>query len=255
MVSTYAEKESRRFGYAVHRYDRIPAPKDILAARPDIAILRFPFENLTQLAKTFPSEIFFPIWADALVFYRHDLKLIPTPTNSFVIRPAKPTDDSALEALVRRCFKDYSDHYLANPFFPSAAILDGQVEWCSDLRQSGEPFWVAEEKGELLGFLACRRRGLALDVALNGVDPRVGNRGVYTNLLAYALNEAKKLSPSLSISTQLSNIKVQRVWQRQGFLLEETFATVHLNCFLSNATDLSPTQAEARARILAWFGK
>lgn len=256
-----ANVESQRFGWMIQRFhlDEIAegTPRSILKQNPDIAILRFPAAQMETFKKHF--SVFSPILADTLNYYELELKHAapkPAANEALNFRLAQKSDEKEIEQIIARAFAGYRNHYSANPVLDKSKIVEGYAEWGRNLLKdssASEPFWVAEEAGRVIAFIACRRDGDSLDIALNAVHPDFANKGVYSKLLNFAISEAKKIVPVLKISTQAENQIVQKIWQRAGFYLSAQFKTVHINCFLHSVDKLNDEQNLSRKKIIQFM--
>ena len=239
----FSDIESRRFGLTVVRGivpgDAPPGQllHDIIALRPDVAIFRCDAGNSEQAGALLAAGLI-PIHADTLVYYRIALG---TPTaqdaddSAAAIRPARPDDEQALAAIVRRSFTGYRNHYHANPRLAPDAILDGYVEWALDhaIRPSPEQdSWVYCADGEVRGFATCRRAadGSIVDIVLNAIDPAAARQGYYGRLLKFLITHYRQVGVgALEVSTQVWNYSVQRIWARTGLVIDRAYDTWHVN--------------------------
>jgi GNAT superfamily N-acetyltransferase len=239
--------ESARFDLRVYR--GYIAPEDtarlwgfIESNRVDVAIVRIPAENISAM-RSYGGPWDQVIHADTLVYYdcRLDRYEIPSPVNNDVVyRFAAPDDRPALESVVKQVFFDYQNHYHANPAFSRKAVLEGYQEWALDhLHPEGNtPSWVALDGNIVVGFICCRlHANSSAEIVLNGVLASHAGKGIYGDLVRIAQRHFADLGINLiRVSTQVGNYRVQRVWNRSGFVLAEAFDTWHVNAMLTKAT-------------------
>jgi len=120
-------------------------------------------------------------------------------------------------------------------------MLAGYGEWaCGYCRQGegGRFAWLVKDGNETVAFLTCSQ---AADMSecegvLYGVTENATGRGIYGDLIAFSQRFFRDRGISrMKVSTQVQNIAVQRAWVRAGFMPTESFATVHINAFLSHS--------------------
>jgi hypothetical protein len=235
-----ADRESARFGLNVARasLDGIDAralARELIESRVDVAILRTPARPETGVAALDAFGLS-PIHADSLVTYTCDLaaydpQALANP--SLDIRPAGRDDTQGITELVEVVFAEYPTHYRANPLLPREDIVAGFGEWAlGHIGADERTCWVARVDGRIAG-LACsafdNRTGVCQGV-LHGVSPDFARQRIYTDLIRYTQRYFRQHGLSkLEISTQVSNLRVQRVWVREGFSFESVVDTFHVN--------------------------
>jgi hypothetical protein len=254
---TPADLETARFGLRVARaeVDEIDAAalaQELIDGRVDVAILRVPARPQPGVAALYALG-FSPLHADTLVTYSCDLaRYEPRPLSnpSLDIRPAGRDDVAGIMDLVRVVFAEYPSHYRANPLFPLEALVAGYGEWAlSHLGAKDKTCWVSCVDGRIAG-LACSafdpRSGVCRGV-LHGVSPAFARQRIYTDLIRYTQSYFRERGlATLEISTQVGNLRVQRVWVREGFTFERVVDTYHLSP-LFGALAASPRQLTWRA--------
>lgn len=238
-----SEVESRRFGLRIARGvlggsappDQIRS--DIDALRPDIAIFRCAAGETSQIAALVAAGLV-PLHADTLVYHRIALADSSAGGGSgraAAIGPAGKEDEHVLAAIVRRSFHGYRNHYHANPLLAADAVLEGYVEWALDYAirpLEGQQTWVYRADGEARGFATCRMKAdrSEVEVVLNATDPSWSGRGFYSTLLRFLIAHYRDAGfTSLTISTQVWNYRVQRVWARAGLVMDHAWDTYHVN--------------------------
>ena len=173
---------------------------------------------------------------DTLVYYEHNLhlKINITLNEKILIRTILPGEAETVRALAAEAFKGYRGHYHAD------AKLD--VHQCDDVYMS----WA---RGILDGTAAESRRGNqypACDLDLVGfatlrvndpnegegvlfsVSPAAQGLGIYRMFtesgLLWSIRQGMK---RMIVSTQITNVAVQKVWARVGFYPTSSFYTFH----------------------------
>ncbi len=255
-----AKLESDRFGLNVARaalveneLDAGALARELIGNRVDVAILRIPAAGPAPAIAALRALGFSPIHADTLVTHSCDLTR-HTPQDLFdpalQIRSAVQGDVPGITELVRTVFAEYPNHYCANPLLPREEIVAGYCEWAlSHIDVDNRTCWVACVDGRIAG-LACSafdaRTGRCQGV-LHGVSPDFARRRIYTDLIRFTQSYFRQRGFStLEISTQVGNLRVQRVWAREGFTLERAIDTYHINALFGTSAT-SPQQLTLRA--------
>lgn len=255
--------DSRRFGLEVVRGhvaggDPRALVGAILETRADVAILRTAAgapEPVQRLARWCLPVVH----ADTLVYYRCDLaRHAPAPLRNpdIVFSLATPADLAEVRTLIAGTFRDYTSHYHANPLFGREQILDGYQEWAEGhCMEAGASLWLARRDGAVIAFAACRDHpdGVAEGV-LYGVAPVAAGGGVYGDLIRHTQAVAKSRgSTTMKVSTQVHNHAVQKVWAREGFHLDGSLDTWHVNALLSAGEILVDRELRFDATAIARF--
>jgi hypothetical protein len=254
-----APLETARFGLSVARasldddeVDAAALARQLIKHRIDVAILRIPARPSPGIAALHAIGLA-PIHADTLVTYSCDLVQHPPQAllnPSLQIRPAEPVDAPGITALVETVFADYPNHYRANPLFPREDIVAGYGQWAlSHIDAANRTCWLACVDGRIAG-LACSafddRTGVCQGV-LHAVSPDFARNRIYTDLIRFTQNTFRERGlKALTISTQVGNLRVQRVWVREGFTFESAMDTFHINA-LFGAIDAAAEPLSVRA--------
>jgi ribosomal protein S18 acetylase RimI-like enzyme len=104
-------------------------------------------------------------------------------TDGIAIRPARPPEADAIEALVRAAYTHYVVRIGREPA-PMTADYPALIE-------AGE-VWVANDGNELVGVLVIRASGDALLLENVAVQPGDQRRGIGRALIAFAEQEARR---------------------------------------------------------------
>lgn len=169
---------------------------------------------------------------DTLVYYERDLADLPAPPDSPPqerIRPARPEDAEAVADIARAAFAGYYGHYHSDPRLSSEAADAAYTEWAQTSiarTDATSPALVAEHAGRPVAFLTSRL-DLA-EIVLMGVRPEAQGGGIYGRLLDHGLGILRAGGCARAVvSTQVTNIAVQRAWCRRGFRLTRSLYTLH----------------------------
>jgi ribosomal protein S18 acetylase RimI-like enzyme len=236
-------QESQRFGFRIFRgsvevLNAQALLEELLAKEVDIAIVRLLKRGHEQLHQLERLGLPF-IVADTLVYYACDLtRLQPVPLRNpdleFV--ECEASHAGAVERLVALSFRDYRNHYSANPLLVASGLMEGYQEWTRAYTSAGDASkraWLVRSGGEDVAFATVSFEGGVSEIVLNGVHPAQQSRGIYSDLIRFVQGVSRERGASLlRISTQVSNFAVQKVWSRSGFSLVDAYLTVHINALL-----------------------
>ncbi|OYD17465.1 hypothetical protein CH330_00040 [candidate division WOR-3 bacterium JGI_Cruoil_03_51_56] len=245
-IMKYSDIETKRFGFRIYRgvvndVNEKAILSAILENGVDIAILRVPSQRQFQIPRL--ERIGFPyLVADTLVRYRVDLakyepKSLRNRNLDFV--QCLPEHAAPLGILVKSIFANYTNHYFSNPLLDRKDILAAFEDWAlryigSD--NEGRICWLVKQGDEYVAFATCAFDENLCEGVLYGVKSSASGRGIYGDLIKFTQRYFKNKGYSaMSVSTQVQNLAVQRVWSREGFKLSNSFATVHINSLLSRS--------------------
>jgi len=171
---------------------------------------------------------------DTIVYYGRATTNLPERLNyhETSIRLARHDDSSAVGAIARRAFRGYVGHFHADPHLDRDAADAVYVEWAETSTAHADksrPVLLCCRNNFVLGFLTLRGIGeQTAEIVLNAVDPMQQGRGIYGLLVESALKHARQGGANeLSVSTQINNYGVQRVWARLGFVHTNSLYTFH----------------------------
>lgn len=171
---------------------------------------------------------------DTLVYYTRSLGApLPESTSAVPIRTARPEDAADVQRVAREAFLGYRGHYHADPRLERERCDETYASWAH--RSCVEPdvatrVLVAQHEGRIAGFLTMLERGPdEQEIVLNGVEPRAQRHGIYRSLVLSAIRAAHSDgAKQLGVSTQLTNVAVQKAWVRLGFEPARSYYTFHL---------------------------
>lgn len=240
--------ESNRFGFNVFRcvvddLDLEKLNKEILEKNADLVILRIPFSKRNQI-QTDKNSLFPHIIADSLVYYESDLtnhkqKSLRNTELDFVIFDS--SSYQLMDELVEKIFSGYQNHYHQNPYINSDYFMVGYKEWAKNFAKGLKKennAWLIKSHGQFIGFWTFteNKDNDSGEVVLGGIIPEASCRGIYRDLICSSQNYFQSMGISkLKVSTQIENHAVQKVWMREGFLMNQVLATVHINSFLKHS--------------------
>lgn len=169
--------------------------------------------------------VYFVFYLDGAVTSASNAPLLP-------IRAALPDEEHLIIDLAYRCFHDYMGHYHSDPRLNRRDCDLAYADWAKRLyqeRSAVSDVLVATHEDTPVGFLTLRLNTPAEgEIVLNAVDPSTRNRGVYTSLVQAGIRWCSDMGASrLLVSTQITNIPVQRIWSRLGFVPHSASYTFH----------------------------
>lgn len=171
---------------------------------------------------------------DTLVYYQFNLsgKRIESDKNAGIVRPITAEDALAVKKTAEVSFKGYYGHYHADPYLDDVTCDAVYPDWayrsCVE-KTNREEVFVAEENGKILGFATMRlNNDEEGEGVLFGVAPEAQGRGIYKSFILTGLNWCKNQGCERTVvSTQVTNLAVQKVWTRVGFEPSKAYYTLH----------------------------
>lgn len=237
-----SELESNRFNMNIVRgksenIDIRSLQNQILSNNADIVFLRIPSTNVGQIQNL--SKLGYEYFqTDTLVYYFVDFeKYKPNSLKNVDLefRKAILKDKKLLEEMVCEIFSDYTNHYYSNQYIDKKDILKGYTEWVINFidDDSKEVFLVFKDD-KAIAFATCSEENGIAEGVLYGVMPNSSGGGVYSDIIRFTQNYyIEKGISKMKVSTQVQNYAVQKVWGREGFYMNESYATIHINSLLS----------------------
>lgn len=198
----------------------------------EVVMLRVPTSNLLGAQQALAKGA---ILADTLVYYEvavreHDPVVLGPGLRHRILGPQEAFK---VEKLARAAFRNYIGHYHADPKLSSEAADEAYASWayrsCEGLPVANVVIGIEDDRDDIVGFITLKRSGDLASIELNAVSPLHQRRGIYAALVGLAMNWAMKEGCSrVSVSTQLNNVSVQKVWCRFGFEPIKSYHTLHL---------------------------
>lgn len=171
---------------------------------------------------------------DTLVYYvfQFDKKSIPSDSNNHVLRSIIPQDLEAVTAIAQDSFKGYYGHYHADPRLPKDKCDAVYIDWASNSvrsREMADDVLVVVGEKDLDGFATLRMNSPQEgEGILFGVAPHAQGKGIYQSMMIGGMNWARgKGASQMVVSTQVTNVAVQKVWARLGFEMNRAYYTLH----------------------------
>jgi len=200
---------------------------------PEILILRAPSNRVKLAASLNDCGSIRAFQADTLVYFKLKLEEIRqqnAQNADLIIREAGVDDFPGIESVAAAAFIDYPSHYLSNKRFAPEKITEGYVEWAKNCATNPDyNVIVATHDNIVCGFIATSVGRDDAEIILNAVDPHFQQQGIYGHLLQTACSQLKDLGmSSVTISSQITNIRVINAWIKQGFKFSHALNTFHV---------------------------
>jgi predicted acetyltransferase len=170
---------------------------------------------------------------DTLVYYVHEFARRPAPDAARSVRPVRPAEVDEVCAIAARSFEGYQGHYHADRRLERAACDGVYPDWVRRSvldRSVADEVLVGELDGRVSSFATLRRNSPEEgEGVLFGVAPWAQGRGLYAELIRAGLAWCRSAGLArMVVSTQITNLAVQKVWVRQGFEPQRSYYTFHL---------------------------
>jgi GNAT superfamily N-acetyltransferase len=173
---------------------------------------------------------------DTLVYFRRNLRKgqLPAELRSNPARLAGAGDLPQLESMARLIFKGYQGHYHADPLLDQSKCDDGYAEWATSMCQDDGPNSAVmvcdQSEGQLAGFATLRMNSPEEgEGVLFGVHPSAEGRGLYWSFMVHGMAWCRdRGATTMVVSTQITNLTVQKAWSRLGFEPSQSCYTFHL---------------------------
>ncbi len=171
---------------------------------------------------------------DTLVVYARDLKKRPIPPDDgqLLIRPIQAGEEADVKRVCEQSFGGYGGHYHADPKLDPEKCDQTYVDWatrsCVD-REVAHEVLVADDDGAIVGFATLRlNHADEGEGVLFGVAPAAQGRGVYRSFMIHAMEWVRRQgATNMIVSTQITNVAVQKAWTRLGFEPNRSYYTFH----------------------------
>ena len=240
LIGLYSKLDTDRFGIRIGRAnidnkEALPAVFDAVESESiQMLVARCrtdDFETLHELEKRGALVM------DTLVYYQKNLRRAPLPVEikENIVRPIKDSDLPGLAEVVRDTFHNYTGHYHADSRLDRFKADEGYVDWamkmCESRDAASREVLIAEHPpGVPAGFATLRMNDANEgEGVLFGVHPSAEGRGIYWSFMVHGMDWCRDRGASrMVVSTQITNIAVQKVWGRLGFEMIKSYYTLHL---------------------------
>lgn len=171
---------------------------------------------------------------DTLLYYRRkqlsaEAAALP---DGYRWRLATAADADAVATLAALTFTGYAGHYHADHRLDQAAADAVYADWAANScrhAKVADAVLLIEHDGQLVAFATLKDRSAALlEGVLFGVHPDHQGRKLYQALMQQAQHWGHTHGFSaMTVSTQVVNLAVQKVWCRLGFEPSSSYYTFH----------------------------
>ena len=235
-IVVFSRIDSERFGIRVARArivsDTLPKVLDFCATECiDLLVARCATSDL-EAAQTMELKGFQLM--DTLLYYSFDLtkKEIPQDPCEVLVRRLQPGDEAEIPAVASAAFKGYMGHYHADRRLDPGQCDEAYGSWaersCS-IGEAADEVLVAEIGGRVAGFATLRLNSPEeVEGLLFAVTPNSQGKGICRLFMIRSLQWCRDQGAKrMVISTQVTNVSMQKVWCRTGFEPSHSYYTFH----------------------------
>jgi GNAT superfamily N-acetyltransferase len=232
----FSEIDSERFGVRVARghvvSDNLSRALDFCAAeRIDLLVARCRTSDL-RAAQGMESQGF--LLMDTLVYYSFDLtkKKIPGDPCEVRVRRLLPGDEAEIPRVASAAFQGYMGHYHADRRLDRGQCDEAYRSWAErscTIEKAADEVLVAEIGGKVAGFATLRlNSSQEVEGLLYAVAPESQRKGICRLFMIRSLQWCQAQGAKrMVISTQVTNVSMQKVWCRTGFEPSHSYYTFH----------------------------
>lgn len=232
-----SEVESLAAGFVIGRMD-VPTSAVVTAAEIQQAILESPAEvtflRYPSIQARWAAEISHPglvvLQADTLLYFENRASVYPA--GKVKLQPAGHDDSGAITSTLADVFRDYANHYSANPLLRHVDVSQAYINWAlPGLGDSDRQVLLATATADVIvGIAVLDVRDDEFDeVLLAGIVQDSRSQGYYRSLVESIINMAASTGKDrILISTQASNIQAMRTWSGIGFRPVLSLNTLHI---------------------------
>jgi GNAT superfamily N-acetyltransferase len=170
---------------------------------------------------------------DTLVYFSRDIASgVPQDQGQVAVRELRSGESAAVREVASRSFSGYLGHYHADPRLDRRQCDDTYVDWAERSclsRELADDVLVATIDASIVAFATMRLNSTEEgEGVLFGVAPEAQGRGIYRSLMIGGMQWCRGRGRArMVVSTQITNIAVQKVWSRLGFEPSKSYYTFH----------------------------
>jgi GNAT superfamily N-acetyltransferase len=171
---------------------------------------------------------------DTLVYCTRDLRKTPLPPDGtdMQIRSGRREDLDEVLSIAHESFRGYQGHYHADQRLDRTKCDEAYASWAErSITTEGvvDEVLIAEQDGGIVGFMTLRMNNPNDgEAVLSGVRQDARGRGIYRSFIIRAMEWCvKQRANQMIVSTQITNVAVQKVWTRLGFEFSHAYYTFH----------------------------
>ncbi len=211
--------------YPTNIHDACMAEKYCVGNKVEMLITRIPTFNMALVheLERRGHEL-----RDTLMYWKIHLasKSTPTDVGEIPIRLAIPIEYNDVGRVAKEAFKDYYGHYHSDKRLDREDCGNVYVNWAIE-QTKYKPTFIAEDEGRIVGLATMDINDGEAEYKLGGIIPEYQGRKIYKSFLVKIIELCREKNISiLTISTQIDNYAVQKVWARFGlepYMSEYTF--------------------------------
>jgi GNAT superfamily N-acetyltransferase len=171
---------------------------------------------------------------DTLLYYSCDLKKVFLTENipGIKIRPLRNGEEEIIKTIASDTFKGYLGHYHADRRLDRERCDEVYIDWAYQScisKNMADIVLVAEQEESIVGFATIKVKSPGVgEGVLFGVAPSAQGKGIYRLLMIQGMRWCiGQGHETMVVSTQISNVAVQKVWCRLGFEPNYAYYTFH----------------------------
>jgi hypothetical protein len=139
---------------------------------------------------------------------------------------------SNIEKFIEICldaFDGYVSHYSYSPLFSAKPVNVSYADWIARTVSNRDcTLFGYEINGSLASFALCQHTTNSFEVLLAGTALKHRKSGAYTALIGAIVHNLPPEISQFRISTQATNVRVQRLWSKYGLVPLKTITRYHL---------------------------
>jgi GNAT superfamily N-acetyltransferase len=232
----FSEIDSERFGVRIARAhivsDNLSMALDFCAAEQiDLLIARCATSDLVA-AQSMETKGF--LLMDTLLYYSFYLtkKEIPGDPCEVRIRRLLPGDEAEISRVASAAFKGHMGHYHSDRRLDLGKCDEAYRSWAERSCTTGkaaDEVLVGEFGGKVAGFATLRLNSpQEVEGLLFAVAPESQGKGICRLFMIRSLQWCRAQGARrMVISTQVTNVSMQKVWCRTGFEPSHSYYTLH----------------------------
>lgn len=142
------------------------------------------------------------------------------------VRLGDANDAEACADIARRCFS--FDRYHVDPMIDNAAADESKRAWArNNLSGRGDAAFIAEFRGQIIGFNLCLRGEDWALIDLIAVAPEAQGLGLGKALVEAAIRHYAGVVPVMRVGTQITNEASMAIYATKGFTKTNEMVTFH----------------------------
>lgn len=170
---------------------------------------------------------------DTLVYYafKYNHNEIPMTRGRHSLRAIKPEEADRAAEIARQSFEGYFGHYHADPRLDNEVCDAIYTDWANRSARGELADFVfgAYLDDHLMSFATMRlSESDEGEGVLFAVAPEAQGQGIYQAMMVHGLRWVRgQGGQRMVVSTQITNVAVQKVWARVGFEFDRAYYTFH----------------------------